>query len=109
MALTLHVGARSSGVDRLLTERWRQGGGLLVARDEHSLAQALDAATAGGAVWGCRAGTFATLFGRARELAGLAEAERRASAVTTAGRGDVRIARRSAFDASLMESSTDVD
>ena len=42
MALTLHVGARSSGVDRLLTERWREGGGLLVARDEHALAQALD-------------------------------------------------------------------
>ena len=77
MALTLHVGARSSGVDRLLTERWREGGGLLVARDEHALAQALTAATMGGAVWGCRAGTFATLFGRARELAGLADAERR--------------------------------
>ena len=39
--------------------------------------RALTAATADGAVWGCRAGTFATLFGRARELAGLAEAERR--------------------------------
>ncbi len=77
MGLTLHVGARSSGVDRLLTERWREDGGLLVARDEHSLGQALSAATADGAVWGCRAGTFATLFGRARELAGLADAERR--------------------------------
>ncbi len=77
MGLTLHVGARSSGVDGLLTERWRQDGGLLVARDEHSLARALAAATAEGAVWGCRAGTFATLFARARELAGLADAERR--------------------------------
>lgn len=77
MGLTLHVGSRSSGVDRLLTERWREGGGLLVARDEHALGQALAAATAEGAVWGCRAGAFATLFGRARELAGLAEAQRR--------------------------------
>ena len=77
MGLTLHVGARSSGIDRLLTKRWRAGGGLLVARDDHSLGQALDAATADGAVWGCRAGAFATLFGRTRELAGLPDSERR--------------------------------
>jgi hypothetical protein len=77
MGLTLHVGARSSGIDRLLTNRWRAGGGLLVARDDHSLGQALDAATADGAVWGCRAGAFATLFGRTRELAELPDSERR--------------------------------
>jgi RecB family exonuclease len=77
MGLTLHVGARSSGIDRLLTNRWRAGGGLLVARDDHSLGQALDAATADGAVWGCRAGAFATLFGRTRELAGLPDSDRR--------------------------------
>ena len=46
MGLTLHVGARSSGIDRMLTDRWRAGGGLLVARDDHSLGQALDLATA---------------------------------------------------------------
>jgi len=31
MGLTLHVGARSSGIDRLLTNRWRGGGGPLGA------------------------------------------------------------------------------
>ncbi len=77
MGLTLHVGARSSGIDRMLTDRWRAGGGLLVARDDHSLGQALDIATADGAVWGCRAGAFAMLFGRTRELAGLPDPERR--------------------------------
>ena len=71
MGLTLHVGSRSSGVDRLLIERWRATGGLLVARDEYALDHAMRTATTDGAVWGCRAGTFATLFGRSRELAGL--------------------------------------
>ena len=77
MGLTLHVGGRSSSVDRMLVDRWRAGGGLLVARDQYALGQVVRAATAGGAVWGCRSGTFAMLFGRVRELAGLSEPERR--------------------------------
>lgn len=75
--MTLHVGSRLSGVDRLLVERWRDGGGTLVARDDIVLGRALDIATARGAVWGCRAGTFATLFGRTRDAAGLPDPDRR--------------------------------
>jgi hypothetical protein len=50
MGLTLHVGTGASGVDRLLTERWRDGGGLLVARDDHTRGRALEVATEHGAV-----------------------------------------------------------
>ncbi len=77
MGLMLHVGSRSSGVDRLLVDRWRDGGGTLVARDDIVLGRALEIATANGAIWGCRAGTFATLFGRTRDAAGLQDAVRR--------------------------------
>jgi len=77
MGMMLHVGARSSGLDQGLVERWRDGGGTLVARDDIVLGRALEIATANGAVWGCRAGTFATLFGRTRAATGLPEPDRR--------------------------------
>jgi RecB family exonuclease len=78
MPLTLHVGPRRSAIERTLVERWRDGGGLLVARDEGAAGRILRAALADGrALWDCRAGTFATLVGLVRGRAGLPPRESR--------------------------------